>query len=987
MTAKKYFLILFLMPIALSAQFQWESGGISVRQGSDISWSRTSVACEDGSVVVIWTDTRNGARGLYAQKIDENGNDLWSEEGIEIYNPNRMQFEPIAISSDNNSVIVCWLDYYDNYCNEANLRAQKISADGSMLWYPNGGVVVFGGANLGSLRLVPHSDGGAYILQNDGWQSYIKAKRLLSNGFFADGWSDGIDLLPGGWPFAASSDNLDGLIVASGTSDDIYCQRVDDSGTKYWGYYGTLLYNGTSNMYKLQITSCNQDYYISWLEYVYNDIDHLGIQKINLDGNCVWSEITCVYEAENITNYIVVQPSDSQPVLFWTDNTSIKAQKIATDGSLVWNNMGISVNNSGNYVYRYSIQAEVDSDNDCLISWSEESSDYGSNIKVQKVETDGQLTWTNEITISENIDNSSISSLVNMNQKYHFCWLDTIDDSSILKHQIMDINGNFTFQPNGEELYSGLNGMSWDLEMLENGDNPIILWTDERFNRDEQIYLQILNSDGSSILNENGVPVVDFSGNDQRNFDAVLGTNSNVVGIVWSEFPYANTYAQGIDTNGNYIWSDSTGIPLTSSLNNVTYSRISVVDNSGIDEYYIGYNEMSDIWERYIKAQKIIDGELQWGDDGITISDYIDCELIDVVDQYFIWEEVNWPTGNLLVKLIDENGNTAPGWPEEGLSIVNELVYYDDIWIIKSQNGIFVFWYIYQENESYIYGQLVDQNGICQWEEGGKQMINVPNLVDFNLIYNNDLYLVWSNLTDNNQCNYSAQKYNDAGEELWIDGPIQLTENNYHFSYDCELTSLDSNILFTWTDGYENTHTNIKIQILKPDGELEYGLTGYTITNQYMDQEYPKVYTSDNTAYFCWLDGRSTFFGEEGLQSIWGVYAQKFQFQPTVVDNQLPRTNNYLSNYPNPFNPSTTISFSVPQTSSFVTLEIYNLKGQKVKNLSVSLSSAQQSIEGYGKINSNASRPSTELRMTQAGSNTYSVVWDGTDDHCKPVSS
>ncbi|RLC48034.1 MAG: hypothetical protein DRI23_10785, partial [Candidatus Cloacimonadota bacterium] len=39
------------------------------------------------------------------------------------------------------------------------------------------------------------------------------------------------------------------------------------------------------------------------------------------------------------------------------------------------------------------------------------------------------------------------------------------------------------------------------------------------------------------------------------------------------------------------------------------------------------------------------------------------------------------------------------------------------------------------------------------------------------------------------------------------------------------------------------------------------------------------------------------------------------------------------------------------------------------------------------KINSNASRPSTELRMTQAGSNTYSVVWDGTDDHCKPVSS
>jgi hypothetical protein len=46
----------------------------------------------------------------------------------------------------------------------------------------------------------------------------------------------------------------------------------------------------------------------------------------------------------------------------------------------------------------------------------------------------------------------------------------------------------------------------------------------------------------------------------------------------------------------------------------------------------------------------------------------------------------------------------------------------------------------------------------------------------------------------------------------------------------------------------------------------------------------------------------------------------------------------YLSNHPNPFNPSTTISFSVTQNavsgsdgSSFVTVEIYNSRGQKVK--------------------------------------------------------
>jgi hypothetical protein len=87
------------------------------------------------------------------------------------------------------------------------------------------------------------------------------------------------------------------------------------------------------------------------------------------------------------------------------------------------------------------------------------------------------------------------------------------------------------------------------------------------------------------------------------------------------------------------------------------------------------------------------------------------------------------------------------------------------------------------------------------------------------------------------------------------------------------------------------------------------------------------------------------------------------------VDNyELEITNYELNNYPNPFNPSTTISFLVPQTSSFVTLEIYNIKGQKIKNLPVILSDAQHHIEGNG-------------------NNSYSVIWNGTDENNKPVSS
>ncbi|MCF7794580.1 MAG: T9SS type A sorting domain-containing protein [Candidatus Cloacimonetes bacterium] len=64
-------------------------------------------------------------------------------------------------------------------------------------------------------------------------------------------------------------------------------------------------------------------------------------------------------------------------------------------------------------------------------------------------------------------------------------------------------------------------------------------------------------------------------------------------------------------------------------------------------------------------------------------------------------------------------------------------------------------------------------------------------------------------------------------------------------------------------------------------------------------------------------------------------------------------------NYPNPFNPTTTINYSVAQTSSFVTLEIFNIKGQRVK----------------------------QLVNEQLAAGQHSVVWNGKDDNGKQVST
>ncbi|MCF7792560.1 MAG: PKD domain-containing protein [Candidatus Cloacimonetes bacterium] len=100
------------------------------------------------------------------------------------------------------------------------------------------------------------------------------------------------------------------------------------------------------------------------------------------------------------------------------------------------------------------------------------------------------------------------------------------------------------------------------------------------------------------------------------------------------------------------------------------------------------------------------------------------------------------------------------------------------------------------------------------------------------------------------------------------------------------------------------------------------------------------------------LSGNATFLSQGTTQS-------SIEFLPTSGGaNLVPVTTEMFQNYPNPFNPETTISFGI-NDAAHVTLEVYNIKGEKVTTL----------IDG------------------NLEADYYNVVWDGTDSNNKRVST
>ena len=960
---KKFFVILTLV-FAISnvfAQIMWDDS-IPIRQGVNIEWSRAAAPMDDGSVVYVWSDTRNGDRDLWAQRVDADGTLLWGADGALVNGRINRQEDPVVINVGDGNVIIAWVDFRNE--DAGDIYAQKLDSNGNLLWNSAGvPLCLFEDIQI-SLNIVNDANGGAYLiwldLRNPGGLD-IYGTHILAGGTIAAGWdANGNAIAAEGGEQNQHTfweDGTGGAILAwhdtrDQDNEDIYMQRIASNGDLLWDTGGTLLVGAANEQERAKITPDGTGNFIfTWRDRRNDTLGDIYAQRVDLNGDFLWTNEVVVYADNYIQrNPRIKKASDNGAIITWedgrneisTDDKDIFIQKLDTNGNLQWGADGVQVVAADNDQINPRLNA--DNDGGCWVIWEDgrvENHPFG-DIYAQHINSSGNPTLTTNGMMICDQPWFQFSPLVKFsNGDIFLVWGDKRTGSTGIYVQVVNDAGVIQLEDNGELVYYGLDGDALNYQMFPYGNQQVIVWEDTRYAGIAiQSYMQVMNSDGTIDLEENGNPLTNMTGFNQDKLDVHLEPGTSLVTAIWEEnkTTMRKVYAQAVDMSAASIWNND-GLELSSIDYEQYNGQISYDDGS----YYTGWTDYNlDFMNPIIKVsgQKVdASGNLLWGDEGVVIADMAgDDVLTDMVGRYYIWQNESWPDYNIYAKLVDEDGNTAPGWDNNGTLICGAAGNQKDAKGIMTPNGLLIVW---QDERNIadmsldVYGQLITEGGETQWMDDGIPLVSLEeDQVISNILYNNGLVTVWEDFRSGNVYDIYMQKYDENGVPAWATNgqEVVIKPTNQQGPY---ISTNGEEYMVFWHDFQSGMYSDLYAKMFDANGDVydNWPVGGKLICNAIKNQLNPVAITEDNYTFVIWEDTRSS-----GKTDIYNIYAQKVEYDTVSVDeHEIPDQVNYLrQNYPNPFKTNTSISFNINATQyEDAKVKVYNIKGQQVRSIDV----------------------------------------------------
>lgn len=354
---------IFAQRITNSGEIAWTPDGIAVCNHAASQSAPMIVHDLSGGVIIVWGDTRNGSQDSYAQRIDNNGNLMWNPDGVSVCTEPALQDDFTSIADENGGVIVIWEDWRNG---NQDIYAQKINADGNPVWIQNGVPVYSGAGDQYDPDIISDGDGGAFVVWWDistpDWN--IFAQRIDKNGnttwdppipvCTAQGNQGAPTLVPDGiggvfcvWTDYRNDPNLY-------TTAQLYAQHLSKDGETLWQEDGILICNLDSNQ---QQPNCISDgaggFIVVWRDerHIFAD---LYAQRINNEGQILWDKAGIPVCTEGGVQQIpqIVSDGTNGAIIYWLDyredfgnttNDAIYAQRIDNKGTPLWDKNGVVV--------------------------------------------------------------------------------------------------------------------------------------------------------------------------------------------------------------------------------------------------------------------------------------------------------------------------------------------------------------------------------------------------------------------------------------------------------------------------------------------------------------------------------------------------------------------------------------------------------------------------------------------------------------------
>jgi hypothetical protein len=926
-----FLIVLLIINISLNAE-----DAFIIRENTNFAWANNSIALDDG-VVSIWADTKTSLWNVYVQKVDAAGNKLWNNgEPLLLDEYIDPSSGPInAVITSDNCVIFLWKDRISG--NGFRLYAQKMNSAGEILWSQNNEILI---DNTFFIQpyIIANDIGGTYIFYNGGDLGGVIGLNIDANA--NDLWSANPDPLFVDISLKGIvSDNNGGVIINyieySG-DENLMATRINSNREILWNEIVAI---SLPNNYHPEITSVgNSNVIIRW-----RCDDAVIGQCIDVDGNQYWGtegmvindEASYVYLTGCGENFMMAYfVEDTQP-----DEYIFKIQKFDLNANALWNDATVL---DYNWCNDFTITSTLDEG--CYITWF-----WNSNIKAQFIDTNGNKLW-GEDGILLGTDYSSewsrgVVQIDELNDQIFCTWQLIKDGRSHLRYQCLDQTGNILLPGDGIDIQSGMQSGVYDYLLIGNDDSSYYLWEDCRYGQ-MRLFAQRVSPNGANYFSESGIALTNSASNNQLNFVAKAIPNGGVA-VTWNEVKENEEFIrvrwQILNPDGTLLTFYGNDIT-TDVVNDQTNPQIDIVDECIIITW---------LENDQLKAQKLVDSAPVWGTNGSLLIESGNTDYYQLAGNYFFFKYLD----GYYFQRIDENGNLTNGWPYPGVNATITTYYLEDMY---EYSGDLV--YTWRKNDAGIkdYGfQILNAEGVFTFPDDGFTIFDDVSFYNHDFLFDGCINLIHE---ADEGCNILMERYDLQGNAIWNGVTIQ---NSDYFN-DLNSTKMGDNFLVTWYTNFNESTNTYMMQIIDSDGiPLPSTLTGdeFKVFSDQCYYQLASVTDADAAILFHrgFEEGSETTFYSSGLVS----YLINSNDVPITENEIVTAAEIQLSNFPNPFNPTTEIRFQLSDSNEIESAEIaiYNLKGQKTKTIPVILSE----VEGRG--------------------NEFSVIWNGTDDNEKQVSS